>query len=211
MDLSDRQHKIIDIVKNQAPITGEQIAEHLKVTRATLRPDLAILTMSGFLEARPRVGYFYTGQTSETILSEEIAKLKVKNFHSSPVVITENASAYRAVCEMFVEDVGSLFVVNDDGLLAGVLSRKDLLRTAIGSQDMNQVPVSVIMSRMPNIAYCKHTDTVLDVALLLITKEIDAVPVVRPKANGFEVIGRMTKTNITKAFVSLANNGNLKK
>jgi CBS domain-containing protein len=76
---------------------------------------------------------------------------------------------------------------------------------------MNQVPVSVIMSRMPNIAYCKRDDTVVDVALLLITKEIDAVPVVQKKGNGFEVIGRMTKTNITKAFVGLANVGGSEK
>jgi CBS domain-containing protein len=211
LDLNERQHKIIQIVREKAPITGEQIAEQLSVTRATLRPDLAILTMSGFLEARPRVGYFYTGQTSGTILSEVVQKLKVEAYLSSPVVIAESASAYKAVCEMFVEDVGSLFVVDNSGLLAGVLSRKDLLRTAIGSQDMNQVPVSVIMSRMPNIAYCKRDDTVVDVALLLITKEIDAVPVVQKKGNGFEVIGRMTKTNITKAFVGLANVGGSEK
>lgn len=204
LDLNDRQHKIIEIVREEAPITGEQIAEKLNVTRATLRPDLTILTMSGFLEARPRVGYFYTGQTSGTILSEEIKKLKVKEFQSLPVVISGSASAYKAVCEMFVEDVGSLFVVDEKGLLAGVISRKDLLRTAIGSQDMNQVPVNVIMSRMPNIAYCKNDDSVFDVAVLLITKEIDAVPVVQAKDTGFEVIGRMTKTNITKAFVSLS-------
>ncbi|MGV1143152.1 hypothetical protein ACV56Z_01415 [Staphylococcus aureus] len=29
------------------------MADTLNLTRATLRPDLAILTMSGFLEARP--------------------------------------------------------------------------------------------------------------------------------------------------------------
>ncbi|GAY76381.1 helix-turn-helix transcriptional regulator [Sporolactobacillus inulinus] len=203
LELNDRQHKIIEIVREQAPITGEQIAEHLNVTRATLRPDLSILTMSGFLEARPRVGYFYTGQTSETLLYEEIRKLTVGDFQSLPIVISEAASAYQAVCEMFVEDVGSLFVIDEEGLLTGVLSRKDLLRTAIGSQDMNQVPVSVIMSRMPNIAYCRQNDTVVDVADLLITKEVDSVPVVHTKGNGFEVVGRMTKTNITKAFVSL--------
>ncbi|MCO7175692.1 helix-turn-helix transcriptional regulator [Sporolactobacillus kofuensis] len=208
MDLNERQHKIIEIVREEAPITGEQIAEKLNVTRATLRPDLTILTMSGFLEARPRVGYFYTGQTSKTILSDSIRKLKVADFKSSPAVIAESASAYQAVCEMFVEDVGSLFVIDNQGVLAGVLSRKDLLRTAIGSQDMTQVPVSVIMSRMPNIAYCKNEDSVFDVAMQLISKEIDAVPVVHVTDSGFEVIGRMTKTNITKAFVSLFDETN---
>ena len=58
MELSNRQEKIVEIVKANGPITGEKIGEHLSLTRATLRPDLAILTMAGFLEARPRVGYF---------------------------------------------------------------------------------------------------------------------------------------------------------
>ncbi|WP_332237816.1 helix-turn-helix transcriptional regulator [Sporolactobacillus sp. KGMB 08714] len=204
MELNERQKKIIEIVKEGAPVTGEQIAEKLHVTRATLRPDLAILTMAGFLDARPRVGYFYTGQTLSTLLSNQIRKMKVRNYQSLPVVVKESSSAYEAVCAMFLEDVGSLFIVNDQGLLSGVLSRKDLLRTAIGSQDMNHVPISMIMSRMPNITFCRSDDAVIDVAELLISREIDALPVVRAKGDGLEVVGRITKTNITKAFVELA-------
>ncbi|WP_100488626.1 helix-turn-helix transcriptional regulator [Sporolactobacillus pectinivorans] len=204
MELNGRQTRIIAIVRQSAPITGEQIAEKLNLTRATLRPDLAILTMAGFLEARPRVGYFYTGQTLSSLFSEQIQKMKVRDYLSFPAVVKDSSSAYDAVCDMFREDVGSLFVVNGKGLLSGVLSRKDLLRTAIGSQDMNQVPVSVIMSRMPNITYCRNDDSVIAVAELIIDKQVDAVPVVRDKDDGLEVIGRMTKTNITSAFVKLA-------
>ena len=53
MKLTKRQENILEIVTNYGPITGERIAEMLSLTRATLRPDLAILTMSGLLEARP--------------------------------------------------------------------------------------------------------------------------------------------------------------
>ena len=62
IELNKRQDTILQIVKENGPITGEQIAERLNLTRATLRPDLAILTMAGFLDARPRVGYFYSGK-----------------------------------------------------------------------------------------------------------------------------------------------------
>jgi len=62
LELTRRQETILEIVKKSGPITGEQIAEKLSLTRATLRPDLAILTMSGLLEARPRVGYYYSGR-----------------------------------------------------------------------------------------------------------------------------------------------------
>ena len=146
MDLNERQHKILDIVKNQEPITGEQIADQLNVTRATLRPDLAILTMSGFLDARPRVGYFYTGKTSSQLVMEKVKKMMVKDYQSIPVVVQEGTSAYDAICTMFLEDVGTLFVVNKEGFLSGALSRKDLLRASLGNQDLNHIPVSIIMS-----------------------------------------------------------------
>ena len=74
MELSKRQETIIEIVKNDGPITGEQIAERLNLTRATLRPDLSILTMAGFLEARPRVGYYYNGKTADRILAEKFTR-----------------------------------------------------------------------------------------------------------------------------------------
>ena len=45
----------------------------------------------------------------------------------------------------------------------------------------------------------------IDVAKKLIEKQIDALPVVKEVESGFEVIGRITKTNITKAFVALAD------
>lgn len=47
IELNKRQEHIIQIVKDHGPITGESIAAQLGLTRATLRPDLAILTMAG--------------------------------------------------------------------------------------------------------------------------------------------------------------------
>jgi predicted transcriptional regulator len=52
---------------------------------------------------------------------------------------------------------------------------------------------------------CEMDDNLIYVAKLLIDKQIDALPIVRPSENGYEVIGRITKTNITKAFVALGN------
>ncbi len=191
-------------MKDYGPITGESIAEKLNLTRATLRPDLAILTMAGYLEARPRVGYFYTGKTGKQLFADKMKKMKVEDYQSIPVVVNENVSVYDAIVTMFLEDVGTLFVVDDESLLAGVLSRKDLLRASLGKQELTAIPVNIIMTRMPNIAVCYKDDPLIDVAEQLIEKQIDAMPVVRKTEKGYEVIGRITKTNITKAFVSLA-------
>ena len=87
MELSNRQEQIIQIVKDNGPITGENIAEQLSLTRATLRPDLAILTMAGFLDARPRVGYFFTGKTGTELLTEKLKKFKVEEYQSVPIVV----------------------------------------------------------------------------------------------------------------------------
>ncbi len=196
----------MEIVKENGPITGEQIAERLKLTRATLRPDLAILTMAGFLDARPRVGYFYTGKSGVQLLTENLNKLVVKDYQSIPVVVNENMSVYDAIVTMFLEDVGTLFVVDQQSLLVGVLSRKDLLRASIGKQELTTLPVNIIMTRMPNITMCSKEDLLIDVAQKLIDKQIDALPVVKETDKGFEVVGRVTKTNLTKALVALANN-----
>ncbi|MBU7593619.1 helix-turn-helix transcriptional regulator [Metabacillus halosaccharovorans] len=205
IELNKRQEQIVEIVKENGPITGEQIADQLNLTRATLRPDLAILTMSGYLEARPRVGYYFTGKTNNHMLTEQLRKLQVKDYQSIPIVVSINVSVYDAICMMFLEDVGTLFVVDEQSNLVGVLSRKDLLRTSIGKQELTSIPVNIIMTRMPNITVCKPDDYIIDVAQVLIDKQIDALPVVKETEKGYEVIGRITKTNMTKILVSFLN------
>ena len=203
MELSDRQEQIIEIVKPNGPITGEKIAEKLGLTRATLRPDLAILTMAGILEARPRVGYFFTGKTGSELLTENIKKLKVQDYQQVPIAIREDASVYDAITTMFLEDVGTLFVVDDQSCLTGVLSRKDLLRASLGQQHLSGIPVHIIMTRMPNITVCRKDDALIEAAQKLINNQIDGLPVVKDTEAGLEVIGRVTKTSMTKALVEL--------
>lgn len=135
--------------------------------------------------------------------------LKVKDFQSVPVVVSEEMTVYEAIIHMFSEDVGTLFVVDKNEMLQGVLSRKDLLRSSIGTQDLNKMPVHIIMTRMPNIAYCLKSDTLVNTAKKLIEREIDSVPVVEETEQGLIITGRLTKTSITRAFISLAETHDL--
>jgi len=208
LKITKRQENILEIVSNYGPITGERIAEMLSLTRATLRPDLAILTMSGLLEARPRVGYFHTGKSRYRVVAEKLNSVLVDSVKSVPIVVDEKSLVYDAVVTMFIEDVGTLFVVREGGLLEGVISRKDLLKTKLGGHDINKLPVGVIMTRMPNIVFTNPEESVWLAAKKIITHEVDALPVVRnitlpDGAEGLEVIGRLSKTNITRLFVEL--------
>ncbi|CEP68216.1 Uncharacterised conserved protein UCP026546,HtH-CBS [Moorella glycerini] len=210
MQLSPRQQQIVAIVKRSGPITSQQIAEELNLTRAALRPDLAVLTMSGILEARPRVGYFLSSKPSQALVAEEIKKIKVGDVKGLPRVIRASASVYDAIVNMFIEDVGTLMVVDEEGHLEGVLSRKDLLKAAIGGGDLQKMPASVVMTRMPNIICTTPEESVLTAARKIIEHEVDALPVVRPvdgQGKKLEVVGRLTKTTITRLFVELGEGG----
>jgi len=151
----------------------------LNVTRATLRPDLAILTMAGILEARPRVGYFFSDKSRGTLVAEELRRYRIRDVKSVPVVVPEETSIYDAAVTMFLEDVGTLFIVREGGILEGAVSRKDLLKVALGQVDINRMPVSVIMSRMPNIVTVTPEETVYLAAKKIVEHEVDALPVVR--------------------------------
>ncbi|ALC90294.1 hypothetical protein AM500_11240 [Bacillus sp. FJAT-18017] len=205
--MSKRQKDIIEIVKNSGPITGKQIADKLSLSRAALRPDLAILTMAGNLEARPRVGYFLNSETPDSGVIRKQISQKVSDYKAHPIVIQKSASVYDAIVQLFLEDVGTLYVVDEDNHLTGVISRKDLLRASIGNRSPEELPVSIIMTRMPNVVTIQPDETLIEAARKMITYQIDSLPVVKVSdvdIATYTVIGRITKTTITKAFLELS-------
>ena len=201
MDFSERQLKIISIVKKQEPISGEEIAGILNVARATLRNDLAILTMVGVLDAKPKVGYFYAGQMPQPLIFKKLFNKKVEDLMATPMIVNYDLSIYDAVVTLFMNDVGSLFINNEQGELAGVVSRKDLLRATINNVQLESTPIAVIMTRSPNIITVTEDLRVLDAGYLIFQHKIDSLPVVSKKDPN-KVIGKITKTTITEYFIS---------
>ena len=209
INLNQRQKDILNIVKESGPITGESIANRLKLTRASLRPDLAFLTQVGLLDARPRVGYFFIFLYNNYDAYRKIIDLKVKNYQNVPVVVSENTSVYDTIVSMFVNDVGTIYIVNGDRELMGVVSRKDMLKMAIGQANITELPVRIVMTRMPNIIVVTEEESLWQAARKMIEHEVDSLPVVQMNEHGgYEVLGRLTKTNITRAFMDL-NSGNV--
>ena len=116
MKFTKRQEAIIKIVKDGQPITSESIAEKLGVTRAALRADLAILTMTVTLDARPKVGYVYLGKKIDGEILENLSKIKVGDIMSKPVTVNDATTVYDAIVHLFLHDVGTLFVENNGNL-----------------------------------------------------------------------------------------------
>ena len=207
IQLNQRQQKIIEIVKENEPITSEQIASALNVTRATLRSDLAILTMTGILDARPKVGYFYEGINKLNLIGNDIKNKKVEDIMSIPVIAKKDDSLYEVIVSMFLSDVGSIFIIDDEENLCGIVSRKDLLKATIGGADMNKMPIGMIMTRTPNIITVEKDDSVIVVAKKIIEHEIDSIPVVENlDESRCRVIWKISKTNIKKLFLEIVDN-----
>ena len=211
MKFTKRQEEIVKIVKAGQPVTSEALAEKLGVTRAALRADLVILTMTGTLDARPKVGYVYLGKKLDSDILANLSKIRVGEIMSKPVTVNDATTVYDAIVYLFLNDVGTLFVEND-GILVGAVSRKDFLKIAIGGTDIHKVPIGVIMTRMPNIVYGFPEDSAYTLAKKIIEHEIDSIPIVE-KVNdsddekvNLKIVGKISKTNITKLFVKLGEN-----
>ena len=204
MRLSKRQEQIVKIVREEGPIIGDDIAGLLDVARGTIRNDLSVLTMLDYLDARPKVGYYYKGDPTHLQIREILESIAVEEIMSVPVVLDEKASVYDGICMIFLENIGTIFVTRD-GYLVGCVSRKDLLRSAIGKVDLEKTPISLIMTRMPNIISVGPKDSIYQAARAIDHGQIDALPVVEGEEQ-LKVVGRLTKTNINRLLVDLGGN-----
>ena len=119
----------IDIVKKYQPITGKEIGERLYLTRSALRTDFSILTGMKILESKPKIGYSYI---------EKKDSEKVKDIMGPSITVDTNLSVYETILNIFSKDVGTIFIT-DQGSLVGVVSRKDLLKIAIGRTDIEKI------------------------------------------------------------------------
>ncbi len=204
MKLSKRQEEIAHIVREEGPVTGETIAKRLDVTRSALRSDLSVLTMIGVLDARPNVGYYYVGLAAHTPLAEKLNSFKVKEVLSQAVIVGPQNSLYDTIVTLFTEDVGTILVCEDSYLL-GVVSRKDLLRASMGQNNSNTMPISMIMTPVSKVILVEPEDTLVEVAQKIIEYEIDCLPVVVKeivnRKKKYKVIGRVSKTTVTKIFL----------
>jgi CBS domain-containing protein len=210
IELTSRQKDILTIVTNQQPISGESIADQLQSTRPVIRADLALLVMLNYLEAKPKVGYSLGSASRQKELAlERLLVMQVKEFQAAPVVLRETATVSDAVVTLFLENVGSLIVSDDEGYLAGIVSRKDLLKVTLGNSAATVMPISLVMTRHPNVHTITPEESIAAAASKMISYQVDSLPVVKapdPASDGkkLEVVGRITKTTMTKILLELA-------
>ena len=207
MELTNRQKEIIEIVKEKQPVKSNEISEQLNINRATIRPDLKILTMMGILEAKRKVGYYYTGRSLLHILGSYIKTINVMDIQTEPTVVEESSSIYDGIITMFTKNAGTLYVV-DGKYLSGIVSRKDFIKAMIGRKEVESLPIPMIMTRMPNIIYLEPTESVYDAAYKTMFYEVESLPIVTKEidekgVSRLVLIGKVSRTNITRYVVNM--------
>ena len=189
MDLTERQKKILMMLKEKSLLSGDEIAQNLNVSKSALRTDFSILTRLKLITAKQNKGYSYNECTIK----------KVRDYMSPQNSINVKTTVYDAIIHLFNFDLGTLIVVENEKLV-GIISRKDLLKAALNRKNIEKIPVSIIMTRMPNIVHCFEDDNIMEAIEKLIRHEIDSLPVLRKEKGKLSLVGRFTKTNVTKLF-----------
>lgn len=197
--LTQRQNKIIQLLKAESPMTGETLASKLNISLATIRADLRLLTTIGILDARPKVGYAYQGENLLQMDSQKFFQTTIAAILLPPTEIKLTTSMEEAVTKLFLADVGSLYVLDDDGALVGLISRKDLLRASFTNRDTT-LPASIVMTRMPNVITVTADTSIIAASKLLLKHNVDSLPVVQ-NAGDTHVIGKITKNRIFKYLI----------
>ena len=190
MDLTERQKKILIMLKEKSLLSGDEIAQNLNITKSALRTDFSILTTLKLITSKQNKGYSYNNKCTT---------IKVRDCMSPQNSIDIRTSVYDAIIHLFNYDLGTLVVVENEKLV-GIISRKDLLKSALNRKNIEKIPVSMIMTRMPNIVHCFEDDNIMEAIEKLIKHEIDSLPVLRKEKGKLSLVGRFTKTNVTKLF-----------
>ncbi|UOQ87574.1 helix-turn-helix transcriptional regulator [Gracilibacillus salinarum] len=207
IDFTKRQKEIMTILSKHEPITAEQIAEMLGVSKGTLRSDLAVLVMTGQIEAKPKVGYYLSKNMQKQKQQDIWNQTFVKDIQGVAITVKGTTTVNDAVISLFLEDVGTLIVVNEHNELEGIVSRKDLLKVTLGNAQATSMPVQLVMTKQPKIYTIEAEKTVFEAAQMMVYYEVDSLPVVKPVENSqaLKVIGRITKTNIVKALIEMGS------
>jgi len=160
--------------------------------------------MCGMIDAKPKVGYFLSSKKGNRDILEKLLSIRLSDIKSLPVAVTESTSVYDSIVTIFLENVGTLFVVEKD-VLKGAVSRKDLLNATMSGGDLSTIPVGVIMTRTPKIVCCIEDESVISADEKIIDNEVDCLPIVEILSDGkMKAIGRVSKTNITKVMMDIS-------
>lgn len=99
-----------------------------------------------------------------------------------------------AVTKMVEHDISSLVITDAEGYLAGIITRSDVLRGYLASDDWQQVPVGNYMTK--EVVTVSPDDLLSSVANLLLDHHIHRVVVVREENGRHKPLAVVSDTDL---------------
>ncbi|MEM1873875.1 MAG: CBS domain-containing protein [Acidilobaceae archaeon] len=110
-------------------------------------------------------------EASPIAITSEISRLLKR----PPVYVHQSVSVRDAVLTMYRENVGSILVVDERGMLVGIFTERDLVRIVALGVSL-ETPISEVMTVNP--VSVKANARIVDVVEIMVEKRIRHVPVV---------------------------------
>jgi CBS domain-containing protein len=118
--------------------------------------------------------------------------LEAKRFE---IYACKQGASLRDACRQIAsEDISCLAVTGDDGYLAGILTRSDLLRARLEHDDWLDRPVIEYMNR--EVITVTPEATLIDVARLLTKHHIHRVIIARPENGNLFPLGVISDSDL---------------
>lgn len=135
--------------------------------------------------------------------------MKVEELMSKNIICArENSSVLQIASQMRRENIGSLPVCDDKGVLKGIVTDRDIVlrfvagyASARGERQKSDIPVSAIMTTAP--ATISPSASVHEAALIFSAKQIRRLPVVENS----KLVGMLTLGDIAKKQVYIDEAG----
>lgn len=133
-------------------------------------------------------------------MSEERGELKVSDVMTSSVVtVKPDETIVDAARKMAENKIGSVVVVDDKGIIIGILTEGDIVRRVVArGLDPSQTPVEAVMTKNP-ITIFEDADLAA-AAELMREKGVGHLPVVNEEGR---LVGIITRSDIVRIAPSL--------
>lgn len=110
------------------------------------------------------------------------------------VTIDEDATIRMALARLAEHKIGALIVVDNAGLLCGILSERDIVRRAAKEEDLYSLPVSAVMTK--DVVVGVPQDDIMAVAHIMTERSFRHLPIVDEDRN---LIGMISIGDVMKA------------
>jgi CBS domain-containing protein len=114
--------------------------------------------------------------------------------------ISPDATLQDAALVLTKHRVGALIVRGDGGMLAGIISERDIVR-AISEMGGAALSLTVRARMTANVAVCRETDTIAEIMEIMTRCRFRHMPVVeKARVTGIVSIGDVVKTRIDETM-----------